>query len=434
VPIANTTGLLRRPGTLWRTPQVLNPAPDPVLRAPVFTPQRISLAVGGVFLAVNLLTSTLSAPAEAAPFIPEDFGPSQRQVGRPANDAQQNLLLSTLAAPERDVYLWPNRTIGQPVPGSWSSSTLPLLRTDPLPFAFEDWQGQASARTPSRWDAPNLLTSTLAAPPIRVTDWSGTRSVTRAYGFEPQNLLLTTLAPAAPVVLPFAQYDWPAPKVAARRYTFDAPNPTLTTLTLTVQPAPFTPYDWSVRKTPANQDGAWSSSTLPLFATVLDVLPFAQYDWKLPYQRGPVQDFTIAVPVVLQDVPPPVVESERPYPQPAGKSRGRPLKQRRYELPNGMHVFGTANQVLALAQSLVDEPVVLRRSKPIYKITVQLADGTKAQAKAVFPVERMGKMAGPVADATQVAPSRDIHFDAVVALLAQRALRRRKISMLLLMS
>jgi hypothetical protein len=134
---------------------------------------------------------------------------------------------------------------------------------------------------------------------------------------------------------------------------------------------------------------------------------------------------------------PPAVES--PYPGPAGKSRGRPPKQRRYELPNGMHVFGTANEVLALAQSLVDEPVVLRRAKPTYKVSVQLADGTKAQAKAVFPVERAALREGDaqsqdlLVETTQSAPDNNIYLDAVVALIEQRALRRRKIAMLLLM-
>ena len=359
----------------------LPPVYGPVTRVPVCGSWKIPLVLGGIFVAVNLLTSTLSAPAQAAPFIPEDFGPSQRQAWRPANEVAPNLLLSTLAAPERDAYLWSNRTIAQPVPGSWSSSTLPLLRTDPLPFAFEDWQGQPPAKAPARWDAPNLLTSTLAAPPIRLTDWSGTRGLARSYGFEPpnllattlaalpatapftpadwstpraqatryafdqQNLLLTALAPTAPVVLPFAQYDWPLPKIAARIYTFDAPNPALTTLSLTVQPAPFTPYGWTTTPVKPWQSGSWASTTLPLLRTdplpfqapieggkivrpwrsawdaqnlllttlaaqaLADVLPFAQYDWKLPYPRGPVQDFTIAVPVVLQDVPPPAAGS-----------------------------------------------------------------------------------------------------------------------------
>ena len=130
-------------------------------------------------------------------------------------------------------------------------------------------------------------------------------------------------------------------------------------------------------------------------------------------------------------VPPEVAGA---YPRPAGRSRGRPKKVQRYELPNGMHVFGTADEALALAQSLVDEPVVVRRSRPKYKVTVRVADGAKAQAKAVFPVERMGKTTDTFIDVTQAAPSRDIQFDAVVAVIAQRALRRRKISMLLLMS
>lgn len=125
--------------------------------------------------------------------------------------------------------------------------------------------------------------------------------------------------------------------------------------------------------------------------------------------------------------------------QPAGTNRRRRQEQhrKRWVLPNGMHVFGTAEQALEVAQSIIEHPVVIRQTKPKRKVTVRFDDG-QVEVQAIYPIQS-AQLSSTSTDAliadTQTAENPEwINAELIMRMLEDRKRRRRKAAALLLMS
>lgn len=126
-----------------------------------------------------------------------------------------------------------------------------------------------------------------------------------------------------------------------------------------------------------------------------------------------------------------------PYPGAAGrpsKGRGRPKKQRRWILPNGVHVYADADQAFELAQLVTDQPVEIRTQKPKRPVIIKADDGGYTEAAVVYPVERFGQSQATetYAAQTQVASTPAITYEVVARMLQAQKRRQRAAAILLL--
>lgn len=126
-----------------------------------------------------------------------------------------------------------------------------------------------------------------------------------------------------------------------------------------------------------------------------------------------------------------------PYPGAAGRpsrGRGRPKKQRRWILPNGVHVYADADQAFELAQLVTDQPVEVRTEKPKRPVIVKVDDGGYTEAAVVYPVERFGQPQATetYAAQTQIAGTPAITYEVVARMLQAQRRRQRAAAILLL--
>jgi len=122
---------------------------------------------------------------------------------------------------------------------------------------------------------------------------------------------------------------------------------------------------------------------------------------------------------------------------PGGRSSSTNQKRsrKRWILPNGLHVFGTAAQALEIAEAITEQPVVIRQSRPLKPITIRLDDGD-IEAIAIYPTARLSFSSS--SDAL-IAESQTAEPDWITAELIMRAMedrrrRRRRVATLLLLS
>ena len=128
--------------------------------------------------------------------------------------------------------------------------------------------------------------------------------------------------------------------------------------------------------------------------------------------------------------------------RPAGRPSKDRRRRKRYVLPNGMHVYATAEEAVQVAEQLLSQRVVVeeRRPKKRTKLIV-LDDGARIQAPVVYPAARLASSV--VADervrASQVAPDQDILPQLLLKLAGirieeERRRRRRNTALALLYS
>jgi CRISPR/Cas system-associated protein Cas7 (RAMP superfamily) len=113
---------------------------------------------------------------------------------------------------------------------------------------------------------------------------------------------------------------------------------------------------------------------------------------------------------------------------------GRSRKRRRYELPNGMHVYGTAEEAQALAEEFINREartVVVEKKKKklvIPEVHIVLDDGEQ-------PYIRLTKQKEPDATDAFVAFTQKADLDAIAfENIINQLRRRRRIKALLLAS
>lgn len=242
--------------------------------------------------APNLLLTTL-APVEI-PFVPIDWSIPRLRPAPSPPEILSNLLSTTLKPPA--VILVPRAPLytprpTRPPPVRWEAPNLlesTLAPTVEIPFIPWEEPTRVAQRRPAPDEVPqNLLGTTLAptgipfvpsdAPPVR-------RGDARRLDVEP-NLLTSTLAPAL-AAAPFVPTDWPTPvRRAGPPPTEIIQNLLGTTLAPAAPAAPFIP--WVETPVPLRVSRAGAPPEQNLLLTTLAPLtaPFVPQDWLVPPRR-----------------------------------------------------------------------------------------------------------------------------------------------------
>jgi hypothetical protein len=202
---------------------------------------------------------------------------------RAPNFDPPNLSVSTLApavaaAPFTQVQ-WPNPRVTPLRARGWVFQGV-IVDEELLPFRSE-WRTPTKPAATQVFDAPNLLTTTLAAAPATMpfsqTEWPVVRRLARP---------TETIAQARPFYFdegkPQKQDLWPAPAAWRRPITFDPPNLLHGTLTPAVVVMPFSQCDWPV-VLKVRRPTETIAQARPSFYQ--EVTPFQLLDWPNPLRQ-----------------------------------------------------------------------------------------------------------------------------------------------------
>jgi peptidoglycan/xylan/chitin deacetylase (PgdA/CDA1 family) len=103
-------------------------------------------------------------------------------------------------------------------------------------------------------------------------------------------------------------------------------------------------------------------------------------------------------------------------------------------LPNGMHVYGTEEEAVALAEQLTGKPAVVVEKKPKKPIVLTLDDGASVETAPIYPVYRKKEAPENFIGMTQTADAVLIRAEIISNLLEeQKRKRRRKMAAMLLL-
>ncbi len=239
-----------------------------------------------VYATPNLLTTTLSTPVVAKPFLNTDLQ-TVRASTRTPEFSYPNLLVGTLAQTQAQVPFsqtqWVNpQTIRSAIADIYGYP-LALKSVSQTPFSQTQWVNPSLlARGAQSTDTRNLLTGTLA--PVAVeTVVSRAPFVVQQNRLLQQlpiatgNLLVTTLAQTQST--PFSQTQWANPQ-ATRTATADSYASSIALLTAVTQ-APFSQTQWANPQITRTATADSYASSIALLTSVTQA-PFSQTQWSNP--------------------------------------------------------------------------------------------------------------------------------------------------------